>query len=193
MDKIKYSLSMADTGFTFLGQETFNHSASDLIIFTGGADIYPGLYNQNCHTRTHPAIGRDKKEVALFNMFKNKPKLGICRGHQLLSVLSGASLIQDVNNHGRAHPVQIYDGQRFEVTSCHHQMVYLEDVSIHDYYLIGWSETLSDTYQDGDNKEIAIGKKVLLKDTYFQEPEIIYWPKTNSLCFQSHPKPLGLA
>lgn len=183
---VKYYTTTPDAGFTFLGDRVQTPYQADLIVFTGGADIHPGLYGQPIGKRTHPFLQRDRIEVALFNLFKHVPKLGVCRGHQLLSVLAGASLIQDVDGHHSSHEVITFENEKFNVTSCHHQMVYLDNVDIEDYFLLAWSDK-SKTYTNGHNEEISIGTK-LLKDVYFEEPEILYWNNINAVTVQGHPE-----
>lgn len=79
----------------------------DGIIFTGGQDIEPALY----HTRKSDECGscckeRDKMEAYLFEraMFQDKPVLGICRGIQLMNVMLGGTLYQDLK---KEHPSMV--------------------------------------------------------------------------------------
>jgi putative glutamine amidotransferase len=78
----------------------------DGFLFTGGDDIDPSIYGQaplpECGA---PFPERDEMEIALFHIaFKmDKPMLGICRGLQLLNVVLGGSLYQDI-------PTQIESG-----------------------------------------------------------------------------------
>jgi len=72
----------------------------DGFLFTGGQDVNPKLYGQEkagycgeiCETR-------DRMEACIFHeavLNQNKPALGICRGIQLINVLLGGSLYQDI-------------------------------------------------------------------------------------------------
>lgn len=71
----------------------------DGFLFTGGPDIDPTYYHEekkeNCGDLTPY---RDTLESQLFKEVYalNKPILGICRGHQLLNVLCGGTLYQDL-------------------------------------------------------------------------------------------------
>ena len=71
----------------------------DGFLFTGGPDIDPAYYHEekkeNCGDLTPY---RDTLESQLFKEVYalNKPILGICRGHQLLNVLCGGTLYQDL-------------------------------------------------------------------------------------------------
>lgn len=115
----------------------------DGLLLCGGGDIDPARYGQeNCGSQP-PDPDRDAAEFALARAYleTGKPILGICRGHQLLNVLFGGTLIQDVGDelrpfhaHGEnepdlVHPVrsapgsffaQTY-GPLFPVNSWHHQ------------------------------------------------------------------------
>jgi putative glutamine amidotransferase len=69
-------------------------------LFTGGHDVYPGLYG----AEVLPLCGktcedRDAMEKALFSaavLEQNKPALGICRGIQIFNALLGGTLYQDI-------------------------------------------------------------------------------------------------
>ncbi|WAL62258.1 gamma-glutamyl-gamma-aminobutyrate hydrolase family protein [Thermocoleostomius sinensis] len=71
----------------------------DSLIFSGGGDIDPALYN----SPGHPSIylvdpERDRFELALARvaLTLDLPILGICRGMQLLNVATGGDLISHV-------------------------------------------------------------------------------------------------
>ena len=155
----------------------------DLVLFTGGEDVNPAHYNENIGKHTHINSNRDKKEIDTFYRFKGKSfLLGICRGNQLLTILSSGRLIQHVEGHCRDHSMVLNNGLKYNITSSHHQMLYPFDLNEKDYELIGYSEYFqSNTYLNGDNEEIELSNN-------FLEPEIVYYKKTNALCIQGHPE-----
>ena len=155
----------------------------DLVLFTGGEDVNPLYYNERVGKYTHINSNRDKKEIDTFYRFKGKSfLLGICRGNQLLTVLSGGKLIQHVEGHCRDHSMLLNNGLKYNITSSHHQMIYPFDLNEKDYELIGYSAYFqSNTYLNGDNEEIELSNN-------FLEPEIVYYKKTNALCIQGHPE-----
>ena len=155
----------------------------DLVLFTGGEDVNPAHYNENIGKYTHINSNRDKKEIDTFYRFKGKSfLLGICRGNQLLTILSGGKLIQHVEGHCRDHSMVLNNGLKYNITSSHHQMLYPFDLNEKDYELIAYSEYFqSNTYLNGDNEEIELSNN-------FLEPEIVYYKKTNALCIQGHPE-----
>ncbi len=160
-----------------------NSKDIDLVLFTGGEDINPLYYNERVGKYTHINSNRDKKEIDTFYRFKGKSfLLGICRGNQLLTILSGGKLIQHVEGHCRDHSMVLNNGLKYNITSSHHQMIYPFDLNEKDYELIAYSEYFqSNTYLNGDNEEIELSNN-------FLEPEIVYYKKTNSLCIQGHPE-----
>jgi putative glutamine amidotransferase len=120
-------------------------SASGLVL-TGGVDVDPALYGEAPHPQTEQVNrARDEFELALLRqaLESDMPVLAICRGHQLLNVCLGGSLLQHIE--GNAHrwqedePVtsswheiaiatgsklhRIYGAQRLLVNSRHHQGV----------------------------------------------------------------------
>ncbi len=72
----------------------------DGLVLCGGPDLEPELYGQkNCGSVGIEAI-RDQAELALARVFIaiGKPVFGICRGLQLLNVVFGGTLVQDLPN-----------------------------------------------------------------------------------------------
>ena len=71
--------------------------ALDGLLFSGGSDLDPGLYDQEPHEETfgiHEA--RDRAELALLEaaLERDMPVLAICRGSQVLNVARGGDLVQ---------------------------------------------------------------------------------------------------
>lgn len=75
----------------------------DCVIFPGGSDICPTLYKEEGQWHgiegdTDYAASRDVSDYLLMSycLEKNVPLLAICRGMQMLSVVSGAKMIPDI-------------------------------------------------------------------------------------------------
>ena len=71
--------------------------ALDGVIFSGGADLDPGLYDAQPHPETDdPREARDKAELELLRaaLDRDMPVLAICRGSQVLNVARGGDLVQ---------------------------------------------------------------------------------------------------
>lgn len=152
----------------------------DLVVFTGGADVNPKYYVENKGKYTSINKERDEFEFRVLDLLKNSiPKLGICRGAQLLTVYSGNTLIQHVAGHTSEHEIEFFNGYVDKITSTHHQMMYPNNSN---NLLLAWSNHFrSNTYLNGNNEEIKL-------PISFLEPEIVYYPSTNSLCIQGHPE-----
>jgi putative glutamine amidotransferase len=116
----------------------------DGIVFTGGPDLDPTLYEAEAHPETtNLRPDRDRAEVALLTaaLERDMPVLAICRGSQVLNVALGGDLEQHVPDrvghvgHKETpgtfseHPVEIEPGTRLHdvlgdglsIKSHHHQ------------------------------------------------------------------------
>ena len=85
--------------------------ALDGLLLQGGEDMSPESYRE---TPINPKWSgdnvRDRYEIELFHEFvtQGKPVFGICRGHQVINVALGGSLVQHLDDHdaraiGRSH------------------------------------------------------------------------------------------
>lgn len=164
-----------------------DYKEADFLLLSGGSDINPDLYGENKGKYTNSSSVRDKTEIFYYDVFIDKPKVGICRGGQLLTVLNGGKLIQHVDGHHGNHNMTTFDykNQGMQITSDHHQMMWPWE-SDDPFYVIGYSLSLSSQYLNGNNEECVIKNK----DEFYciTEPEIIYWPHNKSLCIQGHPE-----
>jgi len=125
----------------------------DGVLMTGGDDIDPKLYASNLSDELAKTVGplepdRDiwEKEVIAEVFAQRKPLFGICRGHQMLNIALGGTLVVDIAtqlpntlNHRRmdckAKPVhdvnvapdsllaRLAGQQSFAVNSTHHQAI----------------------------------------------------------------------
>ncbi len=112
----------------------------DGIVLTGGADVEPTRYDA-ANTASDAEPIRDDFEFALLEhaIEHDIPVLGICRGMQILNVVAGGTLHQDVPSHARydldpgdrSHGISFVDGTRIAalygqpitVNSLHHQTI----------------------------------------------------------------------
>jgi len=151
---------------------------ADIILFGGGLDINPKLYNQKPHKKTYFSDDRDNRDVALFKKYMGKPMIGICRGAQLGHVLSGGYLIQDINNHMSSHDVDV-GGTIVNFSSDHHQA--MSDQKIGDILGIAKVSTSNQIVDDtGNVKDLTVYPKC--------DIEIMYHPHTKFYAMQSHPE-----
>ena len=71
--------------------------ALDGLVFSGGADLDPDLYEQETHAETFGIQPeRDRSELALLAsaLERDMPVLAVCRGSQVLNVARGGDLVQ---------------------------------------------------------------------------------------------------
>lgn len=188
---IKVYVVGGDTSYTnlFLDKIEIVSEIKDanVVLFTGGEDVYPGNYGEDTGSRTNYNRTRDRKEIEKFDEARkyNKFILGICRGSQLITILSGGSLIQHVTNHAISGTHKIHlinEDVDIDITSTHHQMMYPFWMEKDSYVILAKSRIdLSTTYLDGNDRERSLSEN-------FVEPEIVYYSKTNALCIQGHPE-----
>ncbi|HVP74638.1 MAG TPA: gamma-glutamyl-gamma-aminobutyrate hydrolase family protein [Gaiellaceae bacterium] len=79
----------------------------DGLVLAGGEDLDPATYGADRHPATGtPNEVRDRAELALLRaaLERNLPVLGICRGAQLLNVVCGGDLVQDMSEVVELHP-----------------------------------------------------------------------------------------
>ena len=125
----------------------------DGVLLTGGDDVNPELYNGNIAPALRKTVEAEAPERDLFELMlidelfrQKKPLLAICRGHQLLNVALGGTLVVDIASqipgamkHSQSdrkyqvvHDVEVQPGtllekstgaQRLGVNSTHHQAI----------------------------------------------------------------------
>jgi len=114
----------------------------DALLLPGGGDIATARYGQENTASQQPDLALDALQFETLDLFvkAKKPVLGICRGHQLINVYFGGTLVQNIDaayRHVRhegqdsvhmntALPgsflAEIY-GTEFPTNSSHHQAV----------------------------------------------------------------------
>ncbi|MBQ9307235.1 MAG: gamma-glutamyl-gamma-aminobutyrate hydrolase family protein, partial [Clostridia bacterium] len=73
----------------------------DGFLFAGGPDVDPAYYNETVHPKCGRITApRDTLEIRLMRslLALQKPVLGICRGIQVMNVVMGGTLYQDLNS-----------------------------------------------------------------------------------------------
>lgn len=161
---------------------------ADYICIAGGDDIHPQLYKEQPLTSgyvdspTIPNASQDERECSLFSQWcGEKYFLGICRGSQLLNVLSGGKMWQDVDNHNHGGLHNVTDtitGEYFPVNTLHHQQM-----------IVGSGGELL-AFATASNRKRGEKSEWNRKpdDKDEQDAEVIWYESTHSLCFQPHPE-----
>lgn len=139
----------------------------DLVVFTGGEDVDPALYDEAPHKLTHTNPERDIYELGVYYACSKEstPMVGICRGAQFLNVMNGGKLHQHIEDHTISHPMFVPSlNTSFMVTSTHHQMMRPTDKAI----VLAYASNIA---FEGD-----------------AEPEVVWYNSTKCLCVQYHPE-----
>lgn len=140
-----------------------------LTVFVGGSDVHPKWYGQEVNGAyvSKESQHRDTYEVSMYKLYKDNPKVGICRGGQLLNVMNGGTLVQD---HGLISGyVPVYGIPSQQVHVDHHQ-----GILHHEKGRVLFSIPLS-SYKKNVNED-----KWPVYGVFYEE--------TKSLCFQPHPE-----
>jgi gamma-glutamyl-gamma-aminobutyrate hydrolase PuuD len=147
---------------------------AQMIVFTGGEDVSPELYNETPHKTVSSDFNRDEKEIFLFQEASNRnlPLIGICRGAQFLCVMAGGKLVQHMS-HPPAHYISDIDDNKIKVTSSHHQM----QLPPKNASILGFCSIAKSGYVNETTK-IEIDLDI----------ENVYYPEINALGIQSHPE-----
>lgn len=184
--------------FTAMGWSiTDNMHEADLVQFTGGEDVSPLFYKEANHPRTGNNINRDLREKAIYEKAQELgiACTGICRGGQFLNVMNGGKMFQHVDGHatGRGHTAYMY-GYMFpiHVTSTHHQMMRPNyDADVHVLMTAGEStfkEFMGTDIIRMETKKNDDRVRKGLFVTHLPDIESLYYPDSNTLCFQPHPE-----
>lgn len=157
-------------------------SKYDCFVLTGFRSICPMLYGQSPLDTFNPKnmdISRDRREwTALRTLDFKKPKLGIGNGAHMLNVYSGGDMWQEVSGHVKpedGHWVRLFDGTGVVMSSWHSQMM----LPTKHAQIVGVSKNST-----GKAKE---NMAVTSSTNNWDDPEIVYYRHTNSMCFQPIP------
>jgi putative glutamine amidotransferase len=103
------------------------------LLVTGGEDVFPDWYGMIHDTARCGAFDRyrDTLEIMLIRkaLEMNIPILGICRGHQILNVTLGGTLIIDIPDDIGDEVIHRCPG---EPLACHHSVMVFEGSLLHE-------------------------------------------------------------
>lgn len=129
---LNHMVNLGDT----IEVDTVNFDKSyDFILFDGGSDVSPELYNETKHPTTDNNKFRDEYEQDVFLHYKDTATkfVGICRGSQFLNVMMEGTLYQNLSDYRLQHPflhnievfrsLEHYVPKFIKVNSTHHQAV----------------------------------------------------------------------
>ena len=159
-------------------------------ILTGGVDVHPGFYNGKPVYNNNPGAFQPERDgfeenIYRYSQEKKLPVLGICRGMQLINVLEGGKLIQDLDNGNERHRKEAADKEHnvvaengtllYKITNAHNGCVNSAHHQAIDPNAIG--KNLSVNAYDDDNEKIIEGLEFKNKAG-----------KAFMLCVQWHPE-----
>jgi NAD-dependent aldehyde dehydrogenases len=162
----------------------------DGFVLTGGVDVHPSFYDgnpayDNTPVEFQPNRDQFEERIYRYSQLHKLPVLGICRGMQLINVLEGGKLIQDLDNGNARHSKEESDKQHNivaqsksllcqvsgsasgQVNSAHHQAI--------DPHAIG-GNLVANAYDDDDDK--------IIEGLEFKDKS----GKGFMLCIQWHPE-----
>ena len=146
-----YLHALTMTGARGEAGRDFSADQYDGLLLPGGCDVNPARYGKEPIPQEITDDDQDALQFDVLARFleARKPVLGICRGHQLLNVAFGGTLIQHLpgaekhmslpSGEDNVHPVhaeqgsflyRIY-GSDFRVNSSHHQGIELPGKGLH--------------------------------------------------------------
>lgn len=155
----------------------------DGILMSGGCDINPLFLNEEPIPQLQDVDTlRDQYDLCLIRLAANRqiPIMGICRGHQIMNVAFGGSLLQDifaqsdhpVLKHSQkmardeaSHSVKLENGETIYVNSMHHQAVkvvapeFIETAVAKDGINEGMRHTEKDIFSVQWHPEALAGKE----------------------------------
>lgn len=142
-------------------------SGIDLVVFTGGSDVSPYIYGEEPNGARGCDPVRDEFEKSMYEMAQQYgiPCVGICRGGQLLNVLNGGMMIQDLDF--QYSGLESMGPGHYPVHVDHHQGIVAGEKATD---VIGYMSTLGHNDQH-DSLVVSC-----------------WYPETKSLCFQPHPE-----
>lgn len=154
------------------------HVDIEMVLFTGGEDVSPELYDGQKSGMSYVNEERDLVECKIFTLCKKYDikVSGICRGFQFINVMAGGRMYQHIQHPGYHNAYFAPFDEHYLVSSTHHQLVDINDEAIS---LIWTEPSLSPFYFDY--------RCIKIKDAV-KEVEGAIFPNINGFGVQFHPE-----
>ncbi|MBS1869912.1 MAG: sigma-70 family RNA polymerase sigma factor [Actinobacteria bacterium] len=94
-------------------------TAHALVLTGADEDVHPALYGQQIRSARAGSLDGDRADAAILRdaLAGGLPVLGICRGHQLLNVLHGGTLHQDLGSEGATERPELHADRRMHAVA----------------------------------------------------------------------------
>jgi RNA polymerase sigma factor (sigma-70 family) len=94
-------------------------TAHALVLTGDDHDLHPALYRQEIRGARNPQLAQDRADAALLRdaLASGMPVLGICRGHQLLNVVRGGTLHQDLGAERATRQPELHADRRMHAVA----------------------------------------------------------------------------
>lgn len=130
------------------------------IVMTGGQDVHPLFYNEEPHEKlgyVNSEIDEYQIKILKIALEENKPILGICRGHQLLNVVCGGTLYQDLSEMPGITLKHFQEGKRYDYS---HKINIKSDSILRKLF---GKEVLVNSYHHQCIKDVGEGLRAIAK------------------------------
>ncbi len=163
-------------------------SKLDGFIFTGGPDSNPNMYGEEMVLQLGMIDSkRDVNEKLIYELVReaDKPALGVCRGHQLINILEGGTLYQDLPS---MKPSETRHSQRQPNYILTHRVDIAESTPLMDW-MDGAKKLEVNSYHHQAIKDLAPGLKVMALSSEDGIIEAFYHPERRfTVGIQWHPE-----
>ena len=181
---VSYAEPIGDLGVVNACHQYFksNPNHFKLVLFTGGEDVSPSLYKDTSPKGLcHYSPERDAEEAHIFRIARNNgiKMVGVCRGAQFLTVMTGGKLMHHVSKHAGGYHDMVCSMDTstiIRVNSLHHQMC----LPAKGNYIVGWTPKRISTEYFG----------IADKPVKYCGPEVeaIVFPEIKAFAVQYHPE-----
>lgn len=131
------------------------------VLVPGGIDVDPKFYGESRHPkleRTDASLDEHERAVLDWSAAHDLPVFGVCRGHQVLNVYHGGSLIQDIPAQHRSQTPVTHRFPRESEEPRQHTVTIEKGTVLHEMF--GEKRLVVNTYHHQAVKRLAPGFRV---------------------------------
>lgn len=162
----------------------------DGLIMSGGGDVHPLWFGEPPHQKLGAVnTPKDYYDIALIQgaLLLGIPLLGICRGMQLLNVILGGTLIQDLPAQSERCFGHVQEATRYEVW----HKTQVKDEGRLKAIFGGADEVLTNSFHHQAVKDLAAGGVITAQAPDGTIEAIDFYPEYNAMGVQWHPEALA--